>query len=178
MKRSKLTKRIIQWKGRRIRTPPSLGFWPKSGSATDVPRSLLLRVDTVGMTMGRMRLRVRTPKSWDPPSKKKVPRPKQRKTLTPWGDSLLLEGWIHQELLLVGHNPLRGVMKLVLAHELIELGIIKAVSILARKIKQKWCRYTDLTSSDFSELHHINKVTKLKSPSKKFMHLHSIKIKV
>ena len=66
-KKIKANQRKIQWKGRRVRTPPSLGFWPKSGLATAVPRSLLLR-GSAGMSMGRMRLRVHTPKPWDPPT--------------------------------------------------------------------------------------------------------------
>src|SRR3954469_18415603 len=64
------------------RTPPSLGFWPKLGSSTAVPRSLLLRGN--GKSKGCMSPSVRTPKSSDPPMRK-VPHPNQRKTLRPMG---------------------------------------------------------------------------------------------
>ena len=85
-KRIKVNKAENTMEGRRMRTSPSLGFWPNSGSATEVPRSLLLQGDTAGMSMGRMRLLVCTQKSWDPPmKKKKVPRPNHRKTLHPMG---------------------------------------------------------------------------------------------
>src|SRR3954471_21802300 len=72
-------------KGRRARTPPSLGFWPKLGSSTVVPRSLLLPGSN-GASMGRRGSRGHTPTSWNSPMRKrKVPTPIQRKTLPPRG---------------------------------------------------------------------------------------------
>src|ERR1041385_1667659 len=70
-------------KGRRTRTPPSLGFWPKLVFATMVPRSLQLQGST-GVSMGRTGLQVHRPKSWDPPMKK-APRSKRKKILHPTG---------------------------------------------------------------------------------------------
>src|SRR3954468_624616 len=83
-KKIKANQRKIQWKGRRARTPPSLGFCPKLGSSTVVPTSLLLPGST-GVSMGRRGSREHTPTSWDPRMKKKVPTPIQRKTLHPRG---------------------------------------------------------------------------------------------
>src|SRR3954467_14723885 len=74
------------------------------------------------------------------PRRRRSRAPTRGRPFTPWGDGLLLEGWILHALLLIGHNPLHGVMKLVLDYEVIELGICKAVSVLARKNKQEWCR--------------------------------------
>src|ERR1041385_8010893 len=81
IKTNKNIKWIIQWKKMRgTRTPPSLGFWPKLGSSTVVLRSLLLRGN--GKSKGCMSPPVRTPKSWDPLTKK-VSRSKRKKTLHP-----------------------------------------------------------------------------------------------
>src|SRR4051812_38810776 len=129
------------------------------------------------MSMGRMRLRVRTPKSWDPPTKKKVPRPNHRKTLHPMGRRSPPGRVDTPRLLLVGHNPLRGVVKLVSPHDLIELGILKAVSVPARKIKNKWCRNTDLAFHLALETQNIVKSIQLRSPGNKLVPLPSTQIK-
>src|SRR3954468_10499630 len=86
-KKIKANQRKIQWKGRRARTPPSLGFWPKLGSSTAVPRSLLLPGST-GVSMGRRGSREHTPTSWDPRMKKKASPPIQGRPFTPGGDGL------------------------------------------------------------------------------------------
>src|ERR1043165_9664880 len=68
-------------KGRRARTPPSLGFWPKLSSSTVVPRSLLLP-ESNGASMGRRGSRGHILMSWNSPTlRRKVPTPIQRKTL-------------------------------------------------------------------------------------------------
>ena len=56
------------------------------------------------------------------------------------GEGLSLEGWEFTMPLLIGHNPLHGVMRLVISHELIELNFVEGPSVPASVIKQKWCR--------------------------------------
>ena len=79
---------MIQWKGRRVRTPPNLGYWPKSGSATAGPKSFLRLRGSTGTSTRRTRSRVRRrtscypPKKKDPRPKKKVPRPTRKQDPT------------------------------------------------------------------------------------------------
>ena len=47
------------------------------------------------------------------------------------GEGLPLERWELTMLLLVGHNPLHGVMRLVMSHELIELNLVEGPSVPA-----------------------------------------------
>src|ERR1041384_8797996 len=72
--------------------------------------------------------------------RRRIRTPSKGRPFTKLGDGLPLERWELTMLLLVGHNPLHGVMKLMLYYELIELDNIKGPSVPARKIKQKRCR--------------------------------------
>src|ERR1041385_3399336 len=72
--------------------------------------------------------------------RRRIRAPSRGRPFTKMGDSLPLERWELTMLLLVGHNPLHGVMKLMLDHELIELDSIKGPSVPARKIEQETCR--------------------------------------
>ena len=126
-------------KGRRVHTPPSLGFWPKSGSATAGPgassssgvvlvRPLVVRgfrcVDRRPGILPRRRLRA----------------PNRRIPFTPLGNGLPL-GWQKLRwLLLIRRNPLHGVMKLLMDHEIIKMNNVEGPSVPASIIKQKRCR--------------------------------------
>src|SRR6187399_1252092 len=63
--------------------------------------------------------------------------PNRGRPFTKLGGGLFLKMWYLTVPLLVGHNPLHGVMKLMLDHELIEVNNIKGPSVPARKSNKR-----------------------------------------
>src|SRR4051812_24780503 len=114
----------------RAELPPSLGFWPKLGSATAVPKSFL---QLQGVLVRPWVIRGFRCIDQSPGilPRRRLHAPSRRRPFTPLGNGLLL---------LIMQNPLHGVMELLLGHKIIELDDVEGPSIPASKIKPKRSR--------------------------------------